>query len=206
MNPDEHAFERYSLHLAWSYVDHYTALQDYLHWEPDKIKEVREAFLENWVADGLLQLDDDDINSIFVFAAVKDRVPVVMRQIYTEALDAINEIGADDGFYDYYPDLIGICNQLTLAITSALPTEAEKYAKTMNWVRQTAVNFRYYENAEALELVGGNKEDLAVRDQYLRRSWLAPVPVGQYGYKYTQKFREAMDPVDLDIPDWMFLP
>ena len=190
------------LRTVWSWFDHQTALEDAgftaKEWLP-----VREAFLAVYKADGLVPKDERSVSSIAVFCETIPTVPEKVKELLVNVLNEMEHIGGDDGFFDYFPDKITIADQVIQAVHEALPVKAGELFAALTWVRQTAVNFRYYTEGEYLDLVGADGTYLQTREQYLRRGWLAPINDIFGTYRYTQKFRNEMAG-DNPTPDWMF--
>lgn len=201
-NQTEFRFGRYVLREVWLYTDHMTALQD-AGYSKGEIAKIRDAFLASWRAADLLPLDDDSVSNIYVFCCPRMEIEDTVGSILEVLLESLGGVGTGDRFWDSYPDLMTVCDQLVTAVAAAVPSLEASLVPALGFVRQTAVNLRYYEDAEALDAIGADRTHLVRRDSFIRRGWLKLLGDS---WKYTEKFRrEAGGPgLPKSFPDWMF--
>ena len=186
------------LNMVWSYYNHQSALEN-AGFTPQEWLRVRDAFLMDWKVNPLLiPQDDQSVYSILVYIAEREEVKSDFKDICKAILGGIEKIGGDDGYFDEFPALFDILGDLTLAFTQAFPGDDQFFTGLANWVRQTSVNFRYYEDDEALSLVGADRTYLLTRDQYLRRGWLKPVGDFFGNFRYTHGLQDVIKDLDVD--------
>lgn len=194
-----------NLLTVWDRYDHLEPLL-LAGFKPDEIVRVREAFLSTHNLHGIIPPDEDMQYQLRIFQESHDFVVPTIKDMLGTVLGRLPDVSGDDEFYDYYPDMFSIMDQIVLSAGQAMPTERSMLEAALNLVRQIAVDFRYYDPAEsAWEHINADMRFINDRDRKIRHGWLAMVQNehGQFVWRYTPKYIIDHNLSGLQLPEWV---
>lgn len=194
------------LRVVWDQLDHQEPLIA-AGFRPEEIKRVRDAFLASY---GLTIEDIEDMTfQVNVFNEHHDLVVSCIRDMLSEVLRRLPLVSGDDEYYDYYPDMFSIMDQIVFNAGQAMPADRAMLEAMLNVTRQIAVDIRYYDPAEvAWTLVNADQGYIDIRDRKIRHGWLEMVQDdhGKMVWRYTQKYLADNDLEGLQLPEWVVRP
>jgi len=188
---------------VWDHYAHHVALED-AGFRPVEILRVREAFLKSYYLKGRFGEDAEMPQNISIIMWSHDTIAEKAKEMMRVLVEYIPNIGADDGFFDYFPNAYSMVEQMFFNVKeSNLLNEDEEddLLNHMSMTRQVAFVMRYHPR-EYWDLIGASGREYEILQQWLRRGWVIEnsIPVAEdfyHKYKFTERFWDAMqlDPV-----------